>query len=80
MAILSLVCRYLQHYIVLLILINIPVAFRLPSVLDLCLRIIRHCLRYYKEGKRRVPPTVDSTTVDINEESDPESGDEFPDR
>ena len=80
MAILSLVCHYLQNYIALLILINIPVAFFLLYLTYALLRIIRHCLRYYKEGKRRAPPTVDSTTVDINEESDPESGDEFPDR
>ena len=80
MAILSQVCRYLQNYIALLILINIPVAFFLLYLTYALLRIIHHCLRYYKEGKRRAPPTVDSTTVDINEESDPESGDEFPDR
>ena len=80
MALLSLISMYNKHYLIILLLVNIPVAFFILYALYILLNMVRHCIKYHKMGRKRVPVTVDSTTVDINDESEPESGDEFPDR
>ena len=80
MALLVPVSIYNKYYWIILLLVNIPVALFILYILYILLNMTRHCIKYHKMGRKRVPVAVDSTTVDINDESEPESGDEFPDR